>query len=214
MTVDFSQWPGADDVLDAALALPPEQRVSYVRGTVSNPELLRALEAVLAEAGAADRFLTPAGAWSGPLGSALREEVEDVPPGLAPGFSIEHYEVVGAIGRGGMGEVYRARDTRLGREVALKVLPARYARDAERQARFKREARVLASLNHPGIASIYGVAEADDVEALVLELVEGPTLADVIRRGALPLDARTAGRTAGCRRKPRGPTGNPCRSSA
>jgi serine/threonine-protein kinase len=188
MTLDFSHWPGADDVLDAALALPPDERVAYVRRTVSDPELVRALEAVLAEAAGEDRFLAPAGAWSGPLAGELQRDVEEAPPALAPGFSVEHYEVVEAIGRGGMGEVYRARDTRLGRDVALKVLPVRYVRDAERQARFKREARVLASLNHPGIAGIYGVAEAENVEALVLELVEGPTLAEVIRGGALPLD--------------------------
>jgi Tol biopolymer transport system component/predicted Ser/Thr protein kinase len=187
MTFDFRNWPGADDVLDAALALPIEQRADYVRRTVSDPALVRALDAVLAEAVENDPFLEPAGAWSGRLASELQREVEDMPPALAPGFQVEHYEVVGAIGRGGMGEVYRARDTRLGRDVALKVLPVRYARDAERQARFKREARVLAALNHPGIAGIYGVAEAENVEALVLELVEGPTLAEVIRRGALPL---------------------------
>ncbi|HUE84617.1 MAG TPA: protein kinase, partial [Vicinamibacterales bacterium] len=188
MTLDFSKWPGADDILDAALALRPEQRVSYVRRSVSDSELARALEVVLAEATQADRFLAPAGAWSGPLASELQRGVEEAPPALAPGFWVEHYEVVEAIGRGGMGEVYRARDTRLGRDVALKVLPVRYARDAERQARFKREARVLASLNHPGIAGIYGVAEAENVEALVLELVEGPTLAEVVRGGAQPLD--------------------------
>jgi eukaryotic-like serine/threonine-protein kinase len=188
MTLDFSQWPGADDILDAALALPAEQRVPYVRRSVTDPELQRVLEAVLAEDVQADPFLAPAGAWSGPLGGELQREAADTPPALAPGFSVEHYEVVEAIGRGGMGEVYRARDMRLGREVALKVLPLRYAQDAERQARFKREARVLASLNHPGIAGIYGVAEATNVEALVLELVEGPTLAEVIRGGPLPLD--------------------------
>jgi eukaryotic-like serine/threonine-protein kinase len=188
MTPNFSEWPGADDVLDAALALPPEQRAAYVRRTVSDPKLVRALEAVLAEAGEEDPFLAPGGVWSGALVNELQRDVEDAPPALAPGFPVEHYEVVEAIGRGGMGEVYRARDTRLGRDVALKVLPSRYARDSERQARFKREARMLAALNHPGIAGIYGVAEAENVEALVLELVEGPTLAEMISRGPLLMD--------------------------
>ena len=87
-----------------------------------------------------------------------------------------------------MGEVYRARDTKLDRNVALKVLPDLSADDPERLARFQREAKVLASLNHPNIAGIYGLEEADGVRALVLELVEGPTLADRIAQGPIPLD--------------------------
>ena len=92
---------------------------------------------------------------------------------MNPGTKIGGYEVVALIGAGGMGEVYRARDTKLKRDVALKVLPDAFARDAERMARFQREAEVLASLNHPNIAAIYGLAEADGVRALVMELVEG-----------------------------------------
>jgi eukaryotic-like serine/threonine-protein kinase len=86
-----------------------------------------------------------------------------------------------------MGEVYRARDTRLNREVALKVLPDVFIADPDRLARFKREAQVLASLNHPNIATIYGFEEANGIQALVLELVDGPTLADRIAQGPLPL---------------------------
>ena len=92
------------------------------------------------------------------------------------GKSIAHYRVTEMLGKGGMGEVYRATDTKLGREVALKVLPPVFANDSQRMARFKREAHVLASLNHPNIASIYGLEEADGIHCLVLELVEGPTL--------------------------------------
>ena len=98
------------------------------------------------------------------------------------------YEIQGVIGAGGMGEVYRARDTKLGRDVALKLLPKLFAADPERVARFQREAQVLASLNHPHIAAIYGLEESNGVQALVLELVEGPTLADRIARGPVPLD--------------------------
>ena len=87
-----------------------------------------------------------------------------------------------------MGEVYRADDTKLKREVAIKVLPEVFARDEERMKRFEREAQVLASLNHPNIAAIYGLEEVDGVRALVLELVEGPTLAERIDSGALPLE--------------------------
>ena len=105
---------------------------------------------------------------------------------LAPGARLGPYEVLAAIGAGGMGEVYRARDTKLNRDVALKVLPEAFAADAERLARFKREAQVLASLNHPNIAAIYGFEDSGSTHALVLELVEGPTLAD--RSRTIPLD--------------------------
>ncbi len=107
---------------------------------------------------------------------------------LQPGTRLGVYEVTAKIGEGGMGEVYRARDTKLDRDVALKVLPEAFTQDPDRLARFEREAKVLASLNHPNIAAIYGLEEADDTRALVLELVEGPTLADRIKRGPIPLD--------------------------
>ena len=98
------------------------------------------------------------------------------------------YEILSAIGAGGMGEVYRARDSKLGRDVAIKVLPEEFAHDPERMARFQREAKFLASLNHSNIASIHGLEDSDGTRALVMELVEGPTLADRIRSGAIPLD--------------------------
>ncbi len=88
-----------------------------------------------------------------------------------------------------MGQVYQATDTKLNRQVALKILPEAFATDPDRLARFQREAQVLASLNHPGIAAIYGIEEQDDTRALVLELVEGPTLADRISKGPIPLSA-------------------------
>src|SRR5437764_12401103 len=111
---------------------------------------------------------------------------------LPSGTRIGAYEVLGLLGAGGMGEVYRARDTKLGREVALKVLPDAFAADAERRARFTREAQVLATLKHPHIAAIYGVEESGKVTALVLELVDGPTLAERIeglraKGGGLPV---------------------------
>ncbi len=94
---------------------------------------------------------------------------------VEPGTTVGPYAVSAKIGKGGMGEVYRARDTKLDRDVALKVLPDAFTSDPDRLARFEREAKVLASLNHPGIAAIYGIEEQDDTRALVLELVEGPT---------------------------------------
>src|SRR5712664_3599115 len=107
--------------------------------------------------------------------------------GLTSGTKLGPYEIVAPLGAGGMGEVYRARDTKLGREVALKLLPPLFAADADRVARFKREAQLLASLNHPHIGAIYGFEDAGNVPALVLELVEGDTLYDRVRRGPLPL---------------------------
>ena len=107
---------------------------------------------------------------------------------LAAGIKVGPYEIVSPLGAGGMGEVYRATDMRLGRDVALKILPETFARDADRMARFEREAKVLASLNHPNIAHIYGVEESNSTRALVMELVEGPTLAARIKQGPLPVD--------------------------
>lgn len=107
---------------------------------------------------------------------------------VVPGAKILHYEVGPSIGKGGMGEVFRAHDTKLGRDVAIKVLPTEFVMDEERLARFEREARVLASLNHPHIASIYGFENVDGTSFLVMELAEGEDLSERIRRGPIPAD--------------------------
>jgi serine/threonine protein kinase len=107
---------------------------------------------------------------------------------LAPGTRLGPYEVIAQIGAGGMGEVYRATDTNLKRQVAIKVLAASFATDPERLARFQREAEVLAALNHPNIAHIHGLEKSAGITALVMELVEGPTLADRIAQGAIPVE--------------------------
>src|SRR6266581_2092638 len=107
---------------------------------------------------------------------------------LTPGTRLGVYEITALIGEGGMGEVYRATDVTLGREVAIKVLPDAFAQDAERLARFEREARTLAALNHPQIAQIYGLEKSSGVQALVMELVEGEDLSRRIARGPIPLD--------------------------
>src|SRR6266852_5576396 len=108
--------------------------------------------------------------------------ITDMP--LAVGTKLGPYEILAPIGKGGMGEVYRAKDTKLDRDVAIKIVPESFAHDPERIARFEREAKVLAALNHPNIAQIYGREE----RALIMELVEGPTLAERIARGPLPTD--------------------------
>ena len=115
-----------------------------------------------------------------PLGSPLMA--------LVAGARLGAYEILAPLGAGGMGEVYRAHDSTLGRDVALKILPESFVQDSDRLARFKREAQVLASLNHPNIAAIYGFEASDGIKALVLELVDGPTLADRIAQGPIPLD--------------------------
>src|SRR5271157_3032523 len=111
---------------------------------------------------------------------------------LSVGEKIGHYEVLSLLGKGGMGEVYKALDTTLKREVALKVLPAAFLRDPDRMARFQREAEVLASLDHPNIGPIHGIVDSENSRALVLALIEGPTLADRIDLGPLPLDEALA----------------------
>src|SRR5687767_7676122 len=107
---------------------------------------------------------------------------------LAPGTRLGPYEILAAIGAGGMGEVYRARDTKLDRDVAIKVLPDAFAADPDRMARFEREAKTLASLNHPHIAAIYAVEKSSGHHAIVMELVEGDELSQRIADGAMPVD--------------------------
>src|SRR6266849_6360494 len=111
---------------------------------------------------------------------------------LSAGDKLGQYEVLSLLGQGGMGEVYRARDTTLKRDVALKVLPASFLRDPDRMARFQREAEVLASLDHPNIGPIYGMADSEDSRGLVLALIDGPTLADRIEESSLALDEALA----------------------
>ena len=123
---------------------------------------------------------------------------------LSPGTRLGHYDVTALLGEGGMGQVWQATDTQLNRQVALKILPDAFAPDPDRLARFKREAQILASLNHPNIAATYGIEEAEGTRALVLELVEGPTLADWISKGRLPEPGTGQGKD---RRPPSGQLG-------
>src|SRR3989304_3950816 len=106
---------------------------------------------------------------------------------LAAGTNLGSLEILGMIGSGGMGEVYRARDNKLKRDVAVKILPAEFRSDPERVARFQREAQALAALNHPNIAAIYDFAEANGVRFLIMELVEGETIAERLKSGPLPV---------------------------
>jgi eukaryotic-like serine/threonine-protein kinase len=188
--MDLRRWPQADRLLEEALALDPSARQAFLAASAGSDEGLRAaLAAVIEEAGRSDSFLAPGGALSGALAVDLGR-TEEPPDGtglLTPGSNVGGYDVVELAGRGGMGEVYKARDSRLGRFVALKILPDRFARDPERLARFEREARVLASLNHARIGGIHGIAEDGEVRALVLEWVDGQTLAERLQAGPLSI---------------------------
>ena len=115
---------------------------------------------------------------------------------LTPGTRLGVYQITAPIGEGGMGQVWRARDTKLDRDVAIKVLPEAFAHDADRLARFTREAKTLASLNHPHIAAIYGLEESAGVTALVMELVEGDDLSQRIKKGTIPIDEASRVATA------------------
>ena len=119
---------------------------------------------------------------------------------LAPGTRLGPYEILAALGAGGMGEVYRANDTRLKRQVAVKILPDSFAADPERLARFQREAELLAAMNHPHIATVYGLEEGDGIKALVMELIEGEDLAQRLARGPVPVRRGVGHRPAGRRR--------------
>jgi len=164
------------EALDCASA----DRAAFLdRACAGDTALRREVEALLAQASAAEGFIeSPA------LDVAARQIAAAA---VRIGERVGPYEVTGRLGAGGMGEVYRARDSQLGRDVAIKILPTIFLTDPERLARFEREARVLASLNHPNIAAIYAVEPIGPGRALVLELVPGPTLADRVARGPLPL---------------------------
>ena len=163
----------------AALARAPEERSAFLQAASNGDDALRLeVESLLAYESAAAPFL------DGPAHAAERHGGHASASLI--GGQLGPYKILSALGAGGMGEVYRARDTKLDREVAVKFLPPTFTADPERRARFAREARLLASLNHPHIGGIYGLEEAEGETALILELVEGPTLAERLEAGPLP----------------------------
>jgi serine/threonine protein kinase len=160
-------WKKAEELHQAALEREPSERNAFLEGACSGDEaLLDEVKSLLYESDA----------------KGVAE-----PPRSWIGRRVQSYEVLSLLGAGGMGEVYRAKDTKLGREVALKVLSEEFARDPERVTRFEREARLLAALNHPNVAAIHGLEESEGRHVLVLELVEGETLAERIARGPIPM---------------------------
>ncbi len=173
---DADRWPRVKDIFHAALARSPQERGPFLSEACQDDAALRQeVESLLAAHAAAGGFAeTPA------IAALVGEAASDrsVADTLAAGVELGAYRIVGPLDSGAMGEVYRARDTRLGRDVAVKVLPGTLSLDAERIARLEREARLLASLNHPHIATIHSLEVSNGVCALVMELIEGPTLSE------------------------------------
>jgi len=179
-TSDPERWHQISRLYQSALAREASARTPFLtEACAGDATLRREVELLLAYEGDARRFMeAPA------LETATQARAENRGASLV-GRQIGAYKILSRLGAGGMGEVYRALDTKLGREIAFKVLPASVAQDPDRLARFGREARLLAALNHPHIAAIYGFEEAEGIRSLVLELVEGPTLAEVIAGGSV-----------------------------
>ncbi len=174
------RWRRIEEICHDALERTPDRRAAFVRDACAGDEVLRGeVESLLANQSRADALGTGLGIRDSGLGMSTTELI---------GKQIGVYRIDSLLGAGGMGEVYRARDTKLGRDVAIKVLPGDFASDPERLSRFQREARVLASLNHPHIGAIHGFEESSGIAALVLELVEGPTLAERIEKGPVSMD--------------------------
>ncbi len=176
------RWNKIEHLYHAALERKEDQRAAYLKEACTGDDLLyREVQSLLAEADSADQFLER------PAVELVAEMLVENQPPYLPGQQVGSYTILSLLGAGGMGVVYRARDPRLGRDVAIKVLPEAFARDAERIARFQREAKVLASLTHPNIATIHGFEDTGGTCALVMELAEGPTLADRIKSGPIPV---------------------------
>jgi eukaryotic-like serine/threonine-protein kinase len=172
------RWKKVEELFEAARQQPADGRAGFLRQACpGDPELCAEVESLLKAAESGDPLLD---------GSPLSSIAERA-PALKPGDQLGSFEILGLIGRGGMGEVYRARDPRLKREVAIKTLPPTFAADRDRVARFEREARAASALNHPNIVSVHDIGHQGDVWFIVSELVDGETLARVLERGPLPL---------------------------
>jgi serine/threonine protein kinase len=180
MTVQPDRWATVERLYHATQALAIEERASYLAEACAGDDSLRSeVESLLTQHGSGTDVLTR-GAVAAAAGL-----VSDIGRSMVAGRRFGVYQVLAPLGAGAMGEVYRARDTRLGRDVAIKIVPHEFASRPDRLARCEREARMLAALNHPHIAAIYGIEDDEGIHALVLELVDGETLAERIARGPL-----------------------------
>ena len=171
------RWKRIEELYHEARARPPAERAAFLADACADDEAMRRnVESLLDESDSDDGFLAePALAMSA-------HTVTDFVLTTMAGASLGGYQLQALLGAGGMGEVYQAHDPKLGRDVAIKILPPAFTSHPDRLARFEREARMLASLNHPNICAIYGFEESDGIRFLILELVEGETLADKLAR--------------------------------
>ena len=181
--MDPERWKQIEQIYHAALERKESQRSVFLQEACGGDSALRQeVESLLAHQQEAEDFIeAPA------LEVAAQGLAEDQAQSLIGG-QLGSYKILSLLGEGGMGKVYRAQDTKLEREVAVKALPPEFSREPQRLARFEREAKLLASLNHPNIAAIYGLEEAEGVRFLSLELVEGETLAERVAKGPLPVE--------------------------
>ena len=182
MNERIARWRRVEQICQDALDRPAAERAVFLEAACGEDALLRhEVEGLLMQEVAGSEFL------ESPMGAVAAAAMEPVSSRLS-GHRVGVFDVGPLLGVGGMGEVYRARDTRLDRDVAIKILPEAFAHDAERLARFQREAKMLASLNHPHIAAFYGLEESAGLHLLVMELVEGHDLSQRITRGPIPID--------------------------
>jgi predicted ATPase len=192
--MNSDRWKQVDSLLQAVLDRPPHERDAFLRQAAAGDEPLeREVRSLLASRQQAASFLespaieVAARAFAGQRGEHLPQDSQGRADSLAPGVKLGSYEILAALGAGGMGEVYRARDTRLERSVAIKVLPPAFSADVERLHRFEREARLASSLNHPNIVTIYELGQDGSTRYIAMELIEGKTLAELLAAGPLPI---------------------------
>jgi serine/threonine-protein kinase len=189
MVLERDDWARLDALLDAALDRPPHERKAFLdEACGENTELRARVGKLLRLAEDPEGGLQPGDALRDPVFDELARELQaPIPDPIAPGASLGRFVVRGLLGQGGMGRVYRALDPSLGRDVAIKVVAGDSGEEATSLRRVEREARLLATLNHPNVGAIYGLEVIDGTSYLVLELVEGLTLLERLERGALPM---------------------------
>src|SRR5215472_8087826 len=176
--MDNERWKAIENLYHAAAGVEKDRRADFLQSACDDQDLRREVESLLVHDerhGSSFDRKRPYALWAQRLN-------------LTTGTRIGSYEVTSLVGKGGMGEVYRARDLKLKRDVAIKILPEEFSRDPDHVSRLQREAEVLASLNHPNIAAIYDLEEAEGSRFLILEFVEGETLDERIGRGAIPVE--------------------------